>query len=325
MRLRRRCRVPGSIIKRSSWVNRVGIYAATCPAQLFPVGSVSSCALRAIGELAPAAWAEATSRAKRGPGCRDSEDLPAKRAEGRRGGEAGGGGDVTIATFLLLAKLRHASQSKRMRQRAGETIDFRARGPPRALLRAAAALCLTDSAAALGGCAACVEGEKKKFREFFAKYVQSAEPTAAGKRAPHYRCRKHGGRRNAEVGGTAASSQGAAASHYDQAGAQAREIPALDLNRESLHAAQLAGPGDDPTMHDANEYAVPGDRLVVHYVLARPGEAREPVKAALRDWVESQSPKVVIFPDPDILEVQGLERLLAASSVDPLAGLLLYQ
>lgn len=83
--------------------------------------------------------------------------------------------------------------------------------------------------------------------------------------------------------------------------------------------------GDEPSLHHASEYAVPGDRLVVHYVLARPGEAREPVKAALRDWVESQAPKVVLFPDPDILEVQGLERLLAASSVDPLAGLLLYQ
>ncbi|CAK0804337.1 unnamed protein product, partial [Prorocentrum cordatum] len=54
---------------------------------------------------------------------------------------------------------------------------------------------------------------------------------------------------------------------------------------------------------DASEYAIPEERVVVHHVAVLPGEAaREPIKVALRDWVESLAPKAVVFPDPASLQ-----------------------
>jgi len=49
-------------------------------------------------------------------------------------------------------------------------------------------------------------------------------------------------------------------------------------------------------------------------------DSEESLRGAVRAWVESLAPKVVAFRDPEDLEQRGLHLLLAAETVDPLAG-----
>eukprot|EP00959_Pyramimonas_sp_CCMP1952_P244917 5118953-Pyramimonas_sp.AAC.1 len=74
------------------------------------------------------------------------------------------------------------------RQRAGEEVDCRARGPPHAQLWAAAPLNLVTNVKKFirGGKEECVEAETKKLNGYFAKYIQSAAPHTVGNHALHF-------------------------------------------------------------------------------------------------------------------------------------------
>ncbi|CAK0799719.1 unnamed protein product, partial [Prorocentrum cordatum] len=194
-----------------------------------------------MAELTPPAWMQAMSETKRGadegPG---SGEKPSKHAKGGAKGDKNEK-DLTKVLVLLLTMLCLASarelanlagavyqtwelletsdgvtqlminsglkydeMSRHMkeRQRAGEKVDFRARGPPRAQLWAAVCLNRATNVETFiqGGKEEYAKTEAKKFNGYFAKYIQNAAPQTVGKHALHFGYRQHKGRKSETSG-----------------------------------------------------------------------------------------------------------------------------
>ncbi|CAK0868580.1 unnamed protein product, partial [Prorocentrum cordatum] len=203
--LPRRCHAPNVITKHLSWMSYVSIYVAICLAQSFPVGAVHSYTRRTMGELAPAAWMQATADAMRAFGDHASEEQSVKHAKGQ--GEKGGKDGMTALVLLLLTK-RCLSSSRELANLAGTVFQTwelaeSGGGITEIMIQsgikcgAAASLYLINTAAVfLDGKPEYIEGENKKFHEYVTKYAQAAEPTTVGKLVLHFRYRVYKGKKN---------------------------------------------------------------------------------------------------------------------------------
>ncbi|CAK0841519.1 unnamed protein product [Prorocentrum cordatum] len=216
-----------------------------------------------MAELTPPAWMQAMSETKRGadvgPG---SEETPSKHAKGGAKGdknekdltktwellESGDG----VTQLMIDSGLKYDEMSRQMkeRQRAGEKVDFRARGPPHVQLWAAVCLNLVTNVKKFtqGGKEEYVEAETKKFNGYFTKYIQSAAPHTVGNHVLHFRYRKHKGRKT-ETSGSSSQQQTKEgrmtfAFSYNEPGMMARELVLWWLNYEEdqKRAEQLIGP-----------------------------------------------------------------------------------
>ncbi|CAK0903130.1 unnamed protein product, partial [Prorocentrum cordatum] len=245
---------------------------------------------RLMAELTPPAWTQAMSETKRGAGeGPGSEEKPSKHAKGGAKGDRNEK-DFTKALMLFPTKLcltsarelanlagavhqargpletsdgatqlmidsglKYDEMSRQMkeRQRAGEKVDFRARGPPRVQLWAAVCLNLVTNVKRFiqGGKEEYAETEANKFNGYFAKYIQSAAPQTAGNHALHFRHRKHKGRKTETSGSSSQQQQMKKgrltfAFGYKEPGMLARELIFWWLNYEEDQgrAEQLIGP-----------------------------------------------------------------------------------
>ncbi|CAK0830269.1 unnamed protein product [Prorocentrum cordatum] len=229
-----------------------------------------------MAELTPLEWMQALSETKRGaeegPG---SEEKPPKHAKGGAKGDKHEK-DLTKALLANLAgavyqtwellesgdgvtqimidsgvKYDEMSRHMKERQRAGEKVDFRARGPPHVQLWAAVCLNLATNVKPFiqGGKEEYVEAETKKFHGYFTKYIHGAAPHTVGNHVLHFRYRKHKGRKTETSGSSSQQQQTKKgrvtfAFSYNEPGMLASELVLWWLNYEEgqKRAEQLVGP-----------------------------------------------------------------------------------
>ncbi|CAK0798368.1 unnamed protein product, partial [Prorocentrum cordatum] len=250
-----------------TWTLRAGIYVAVSLAQ-FSLGSgAASWAPRAsplaMSQAAAARWMQGPSATvKRG-------------ADGARGSAPKEKGDLQAAPLKAIAKLclddarelanlagavyqtweateaaglehDESSNDLRERQQGGESVDFRARGPPRAPVWGALAMSRANQMDSfLDGSETYKESEKKEFHEYFQKRLAQKQPTDAAKHALHFRWKKSKPKKN-QVGATMAAEEKKGrptfAFSYDEPGREARSLLMQFLNSDKATATQLAGP-----------------------------------------------------------------------------------